>query len=420
MKLTTFLSGIKESAIFAFQNLRDNPLRTFLSLLGITIGIFCISAILTLVDSLNYNIKQSLSKLGDNVIYIQRWPWTDFGDNWWKYVNRPEVGWREMQMLSKRYDKARAIAFHAGIGGKTIKSNEQVAEGISVRAISKDYPKVSEMNFAEGRFFSAPELTSGSSVIVLGHNVAENLFPFRSPIGKKVRALEREMTVIGVLKKEGESAIGFGGSVDDQAFIPVNLARKFYPLDGSNTNTFIMVTGPEGQTLSELENDLRGIMRSIRNIRPKEEDNFALNKVSLLTDRIDQVLGVANIAGWIVAAFSILVGGFGVANIMFVSVKERTPIIGIQKAIGAPRSFILVQFLVESIILCIIGGLVGIVAVGLISLAINNFINFQVVVTASNVLTGLALSTFIGLTAGFIPAFQAAQMDPIKAIRYAM
>ena len=421
MKIITFINGIKESAVFAFQNLRDNPLRTFLSLLGITIGIFCISAILALVDSLNYNIKQSLNKLGDKVIYIQKFPWEDFGNYpWWKYVNRPDVGYRDLQMLRSRYEKANSIAFNAGIGRKVVKSREQIAEGISLRAVSRDFPGVFDMSFNLGRFFSDAELRKGSSVIILGHNVADNLFPMRDPIGKKVKTLARELTVIGVLQKEGESSISIGGSVDDQAFIPMNLARKFYSLDGSETNTFIMVKGPKEQNMQELENDLRGVMRSIRGLKPKEDDNFALNKVSLLTTQIDQVMGVANMAGWFIAAFSILVGGFGVANIMFVSVKERTPIIGIQKAIGAPRSFILIQFLVESVILCIIGGLVGILGVGFISLAINSLIDFQISVTVNNISTGLGLSTLIGITAGFIPAYQASQMDPIKAIRYAM
>ncbi len=391
-----------------------------MSLLGVTIGIFCISAILTLVDSLNYNLKNSLSKLGDKVIYIQKFPWSDFSDYpWWKYINRPEATYREMQILKNRYKKANAVAFNSGIGSKTLKTGEQIAEGIDLRAVSEQFPSVYDMPIREGRFFSKMELANGASAIILGHNVAENLFPRREAIGQSVKALGLKVTVIGVLEKQGKSSFSFGGSMDDQAFIPVNLGRKFYPMNGSQTNTFIMVKGSEGQSMTELEGDLMGVMRSIRNLQPSEEANFALNRITLITQQIDQVMNVANIAGWFIAAFSILVGGFGVANIMFVSVKERTPIIGIQKAIGAPNSFILIQFLVESIILCIMGGLIGIFSVGLITFAINNLINFQVVITLSNILTGLGLSTFIGVIAGFIPAYQASAMDPIQAIREA-
>lgn len=421
MRFTTFINGIRESAVFAFQNLRNNPLRTLLSLLGVTIGIFCISAILALVDSLNLNLKSSLSKLGKDVIYIQKWPWSDFSDYpWWKYINRPEVGLEDMKLITSRYDGAAAIAFNAFIDRKTIKVNEKVAEGVSFRAISKDYPEVRSMSIREGRFFSQAELERGASVVIIGHDVAENLFPRQQAKGQQVRALGRKLTVVGVLQKEGESLIDVGGSLDNQAFIPVSLARKFYTLSGENSNTSIMVKAAKDQSLDELQSDLAGVMRPIRNLEPREENNFALNRVSLLTRQIDQVLEVANLAGWLVAAFSILVGGFGVANIMFVSVKERTPIIGIQKAIGAPNAFILIQVLVESIILCIIGGLIGILSVGGIAAAINQFITFQVTLTASNIVTGLALSTIIGVLAGFIPAYQASQMDPIGAIRYAM
>lgn len=421
MKMIHFINSFRESGSFALQNLRANPLRSLLSLLGVTIGIFCISAILTLVDSLNYNMKQSLSKLGDNVIYVQKFPWTDFGNYpWWKYVNRPDIKYREMQRLEKRYGNKGYVAFNAGLGGKTMKANKQVAEGVALRAVSRDFPEVYDMNFHSGRYFSREELNSGASAIIIGHNVAENLFPRTNPIGQPIKALDRQLTVIGVLEKEGQSAVGFGGSIDDQAFIPVELGRKFYPLDGSLANTYIMAKGARGQTLNELESDLAGVVRSIRNLRPFEENNFALNRITLITRQIDQVLQVANIAGWLIAAFSILVGGFGVANIMFVSVKERTPIIGIQKAIGAPKGFILFQFLVESIILCLFGGAIGILGIGLITFGINQALDFQVVITLNNILTGLGLATLIGIIAGFVPAYQASEMDPIQSIRAAM
>lgn len=421
MRFITFLNGLKESAIFAFQNLQNNPLRTLLSLLGVTIGIFCISAILSLVDSLNYNLKSSLSKLGNDVIYIDKWPWADFSNYpWWKYINRPEIGIEEMERLSNRYDEAGAIAFDASIGRKTIKAGEQVAENIRFKAITKAYPEVRSMPIAQGRYFSGGELEKGSAVVILGHEVAKNLYPRRGALGQSIQALGRKLRVVGVLQKAGESLIDFGGSIDNQAFIPVSLAGKFYTLSGENTRTSIMVKTAKNQSMAELESDLTAVMRPIRNLEPREANNFALNRVSLLTRQIDEVLSVANIAGWLVAAFSILVGGFGVANIMFVSVKERTPIIGIQKAIGAPNAFILVQVLVESVILCIIGGIIGILSVGLIAFGINQLITFQLLLTTSNIVTGLTLSTLIGILAGIIPAYQASQMDPIGAIRYAM
>ncbi len=420
MNVHTILSLLKESIGFAWQNLVSNKLRTFLSLLGISIGVFCISAILTFVDSLNQNIRQSLAKLGEKVIYVQKWPWSNFSDYpWWEYVNRPQVSYQEKQMLEKRIQNAQAIAFNADVGRKTIKSGNNTANNVPIRAVSQDFKQIYDLTFQKGRYFSQPESSYGSAVTILGHEIASNLFPDQPAVDQEVRFMSHKLQIIGVLEKEGQSMLR-GGSMDRQVFVPVNFARKQYRLDQDGASTSVLAKAKPQFHLDQLEQELRGAMRSIRRIKPKEEGNFALNRITLLTSQLDNIFQVANIAGWFIAAFSILIGGFGVANIMFVSVKERTPIIGIQKAIGAQQSFILVQFLTEAIVLCIFGGVVGLSMVGLLAFISNSILDFQVIMTFGNVLIGIALSALIGILAGFIPAYQASRMDPIEAIRYAM
>lgn len=415
--LYLIINSFSESAFFAFQYLKSNLLRTFLSLLGITIGVFCISLILTLVDSLNANIKNSFSGLGDNVVYVQKWPWLFSSDYpWWKYVNRPQVDYREYKELKKRFDKAEEIGMNAQAGRQDIRVGDRIAENVNARAVSSEFASIYNKTFNKGRFFSESEGQLGSAVAVLGYDVATNLFPNGDGIGGEIRILNYKFKVIGVLEKEGESIFS-GMSSDEQIFIPLQFLRKYYNLKSGSFGTEIVVKGKEGMDIVTLEDELRGIFRRIRKLNPKEEDNFALNRITLLTNQLDQIFNVANIAGWFIAGFSILVGGFGVANIMFVSVKERTPIIGIQKALGAPSIFIIVQFLTEAVILCLIGGSIGLILVALISLGISSYSSFQVVLSLRNVLIGLSLSSFIGLLAGLIPALQAAAMDPIKAIR---
>lgn len=384
--------------------------------MGITIGVFCISLILTVTDSLNANIQKSLSKIGDEVIYVQKWPWSFSSDYpWWKFVKRPDVSYREMQLLEKRFPQAQYIAFKANAGNRDLSYGSFQAENIPVHGVSTEYAKINNFQFQQGRYFSNFESDKGRPVIVLGHAIAENLFPFGNASGKRIKLLNKRFTIIGVLEKEGEG-INTNMSNDKKVFIPVNYLRKYFNLS-ENFSTEIAVMGKKGVPLENIEGELRGVMRTIRKLHPREEDNFALNKITLITNLFDQIFRVANMAGWFIAAFSILVGGFGVANIMFVSVKERTPIIGIQKALGAFNIFVLIQFLGEAIFLCLIGGVVGISLVALSAVLINSVVDFEIVLTLSNIFTGLGLSTFIGLISGFVPALQASRMSPIEAIR---
>lgn len=409
---------LKESFFFALNGLKNNILRTILSTLGIIIGVFMIIIILTFIDSLNKSVRDSLAKLGGDVIYIEKWPWTMKGEyTWWKFLNRPQPTYNEMQMLKSKMKNYDAIAFGIGISDKTIYTESDQIKHVSLMAYSHDFYKIFDLKFNEGRYFSEIESQTGDPKIILGHEIASRLFQLENPVGQQVKLFNTRFKVIGVLQKEGNSAVDIN-NFDQVALIPYAFARKLY--SSSNLgyfNSSLVIKGNGRVDIDRLESEITGSMRSIRKLTPLEEENFAVNKVSNLNDKLNEIFKNLSIGGWIIAAFSILVGGFGTANIMFVSVKERTFLIGIEKALGSPKYFILSQFLGESVILCLLGGIIGLLLVLIVILIVNSFAAITLVLTMKNVLIGVSLSMLIGVMAGFIPALQASRLDPVDAIR---
>ncbi|MFN5319316.1 MAG: ABC transporter permease [Bacteroidia bacterium] len=410
-----FLRLFIESFRFAIGSLVENKLRTFLSLLGITIGIFAIISVFTMVDSIRNNIDKSISSLGDDVVYVQKWPWT-FGSDypWWKYMNRPVTSIDELHLIREKSKLTQASAFliEANV---TFKYKSASAENVKISAVTDQYDQIKRFELQEGRYFSESELQAGRGVVVIGANVAENLFGSVNSIGKSVYLRSEQVTVIGIFKKEGQNLIDFG--LDNAAIIPLNYARSRVNIRDDEVNPYIAVRAREGVKSSVLMDELTGIMRSLRRIPPREEDNFALNEARLISNGFDQLIGVVNIAGGFIGFFSILVGGFGIANIMFVSVKERTAIIGIQKSLGAKNYFILFQFLFEAVILSIIGGLIGLILIFLLTLALSGGIDFEVALSFKNIVLGLFISGVIGLISGIAPALSASRLNPVDAIR---
>ena len=410
------LKILQESFRFAIQALIGNKLRTLLSLLGVTIGIFAIISVFAVVDSLERNIRSSVESLGDNVVFVQKWPWSMGEDYpWWKYYQRPLPTIQELNSLEQRLEMADAVAFVAGAGNKTAKYNSNDVEGIGVVAVSHGYQDVYGFELTSGRYFSILESATGKPVAIIGDNIAQSLFEGENPIGKVIKFMGQSATVIGVFEKAGDSIIG--SSDDDNVVIPVKFGRNFIRLNSESTNPMFMVKAKQGVSNEQLKDDLTRVMRSVRRLSPKSDDNFALNETSILSNGIDMMFGVIDLAGIIIGGFSLLVGGFGIANIMFVSVKERTNIIGIQKAIGAKNYFILLQFLFEAILLCLIGGILGISVVYAGTLIADYYIDFDIVLSANNVITGLWVSVLIGVISGMIPAIAAAKLDPVEAIR---
>jgi putative ABC transport system permease protein len=411
-----FFSLFKESIFFALHSLNANKLRTFLSLLGITIGIFAIIVVFTIVDSLENNIRKSIASLGDNVVFVQKWPWT-FGPDypWWKYMNRPVPQYDELFDIQKKSKTAEAVAYRIG-ARRTIKNRGNIVENAIITGCSYDYYKIKSFEIPEGRFFTENEVNAGNNVALLGKSIADGLFPNgQDPIGKEVKIAGRKAFVIGVFKKEGESMLG--NSMDNQVVIPYHFAKLIIDVHSENSDPYIAVKARPGITNAQMIDELTGIMRGIRRLKPMADDDFALNETNLLSKNFNILFDIIGIAGWIIGGFSILVGGFGIANIMFVSVKERTSMIGIQKSLGAKNYFILMQFLSESVFLSLIGGMLGLFLTWLITLAAKGNIDMEITLTQSNIILGITISVLIGIVSGFVPAYTASQLDPVEAIR---
>ncbi len=415
-----FIRLFSESFLFAIQALRVNKLRTLLSLLGITIGIFAIISVFTITDALERKIRKDVASLGNNVIYVQKWPWVpEDGDEypWWKYMNRPVPGIKEMDELQKKMESAEAMAYVAAIEGQTIKYKSSSVENCQIVCASHDYDKVRNFELEDGRYFTDGESNIGKPVAVIGADVANALFPNGNAIGNVLVVRASKITIIGTIKKEGSSMVG--NSSDNCVIVPVNFARSLINLRSREMDPFIVIKAKEGITTGEMRDELHGAMRGVRKLQPRESNDFALNETSLLTNSLNQLFSTLSIAAWIIGGFSILVGGFGIANIMFVSVKERTHIIGIQKSLGSKNYFILFQFLFEAIVLCIIGGIMGLLLVLLLSIAASSLADYDFALTIGNIMTGILISATIGIISGYVPAHQAAQMNPVDAIRAA-
>jgi len=410
-----FIRLIRESFLFATNAIVANKLRTMLSLLGISIGIFAIISVFTVVDSLEKNIRTSIESLGDNVIFVQKWPW-EFGSDykWWQYMNRPNVTLKEVAEIQKRSVYADAVVFSAATSA-TIEYLSRNMEGVTIYAVTHDYYKVRNFDINEGRYFNEFESNRGSDVCIIGNTIFENLFQSKNPIDKEIKMMGRKIRIIGVFKKEGEDT--FGNSSDNVVLLPVNFMRNIIDIKSERYQPMIWVKTKPGYSNMTLNDELKGIMRSVRKLKPMADDNFALNETSLLSQGFDGLFKVISLAGWIIGGFSILVGGFGIANIMFVSVKERTGIIGIQKSVGAKSYFILFQFLFDAIILCLIGGSVGLAIIFIGTVIVSALVDMNIYLTFNNILLGLNVSMIIGLISGFLPAFMASRLNPVDAIR---
>jgi putative ABC transport system permease protein len=407
-----------ESLVMALQTFRGNRLRSFLTLLGITIGIFAIISVFTAVDSLELNIRESVSSLGDDVVYIQKWPWgPEEGDEeyaWWKYLNRPVATLEENIFIREMSKLAEASCFIA-TAERTIKYRNNSASDIVVMGASDGFQDIRSFEIEKGRYFSPFEVSGGRNIAVVGHTLAADLFGNDDPVGSEIKIGGFKVTVIGVTAREGKGTFD-DNNLDELVLMPVYFMRNIVDIRSERVNPQIWVKAREGVTVDELSDELTSLLRSVRRLKPMDENDFALNQTSLINNQLDQVFKVINIAGFFIGIFSIIVGGFGIANIMFVSVKERTHIIGIEKAIGAKSYFIMMEFLIEAIILSLAGGIAGLLIIGVITLIFNLSGDFTMYLTMGNVVLGLVISTFIGLVSGFAPALKAARMNPVTAI----
>lgn len=409
------LEVISHSFKMALQELWKNKLRTFLSLFGVTIGIFCIIGVLATVNSLEYNIQQEIKSLGTNTLYVDKWEYSGGPDYpWWKYVNRPVPRYRELEKIKERTPTAEYAAFIIRRTDKIEVSDNQLS-GVTLYGVTIDYPNIQPLEIAFGRFMTEAEFDQGSNAVVIGNEIAEKLFgsPERA-LNKQITAKGKPNRIVGVIKKQGSQMLG-GWQFDQSVIFTYKYARTI--IDELRSDPFIVVKGKETINSKVLKDELTGSMRGIRKLSPLQEDNFSLNDINDFSDAMSQAFVSINIGGWAIAALSLIVGMFGVANIMFVTVKERTSQIGLKKAIGAKRSIILTEFLLESAFLCLIGGMVGLFLVFIMTKIVTYAFNFPIFISTANMLLSIAICFIVGILAGIIPASQAAKMDPVVAIR---
>ena len=405
-----------EAFRFAISALRANGLRTLLSLLGMTVGIFAIVMVFTAIDSLQREIRTSLSFMGDKVLYVQKWPWNfKPGFAWWRYLNRPVVTEKEYGYLLRTVTQSGGVAVSAWRDSREIKGGNRVVDDVSLRGVSYTYNKVAVVPIVQGRYFTPAEVRGGGAVAIIGDEMASTLYPGVSVIGRQVYYRGLPFTVVGIMKREGKNMLGMPSN-DRTMLIPFLVFKKVQKVGKGGVDVMVMVKGrADDDGMQKAREEVRLLMRSRRNLRPSQEDNFAINSPDMFTGSVDAIFIVFNLAGGIIGSFSILVGGFGIANIMFVSVRERQGQIGIQKALGARRSFILWQFLFESMLLAIAGGILGIGLVYALTFLPQDYLRLEM--SVANVRTGLVISAVVGLLAGTLPAIAASRMDPVEAIR---
>jgi putative ABC transport system permease protein len=408
------LTILWNSLKLTLQELKVNKLRTSLSLIGIAFGIFCIIGVLATVNSLERNIQNEIKNLGTNTIYIDKWDYKGGPDYpWWKFVNRPIPKYEEMAFIRQRSQLAKNIAFNINNRGN-VGYNDDVLQSAIFYGVTEEQNDIQPITIQYGRYISSNEFSAGSNVVMIGYDAAENLFGSpEKAVGKEIMLNNRKARLIGVIKKIGQNFIGW--NYDNSVMLPYRYCKQFF--DEQFSNPFIMVMGKEGVTADALKDELKGVMRSIRKISPTKEDNFSLNDISGFSDAVSSIFVSINLGGWAIGALSLIVGAFGIANIMFVTVKERTAVIGLKKAIGARKGSIMMEFLMEAAVICIMGGLIGLLLVYILTVILSNIFHFPVYISVGILSLAISICFTIGILAGIIPASIAARLDPVVAIR---
>jgi putative ABC transport system permease protein len=408
-----YLEIVWNSFKMALSEFHSNKLRTFLSLFGITVGIFCIIGVLATVDSLQRNVQNDIKSLGSNTIYIDKWDYTG-QIPWWKLVNRPVPKYEEIKMLKLRSELAQNVAFNIRNSTK-IEWDDEAVTDVNIYGITEDFSNIQKLDIELGRFFQPNDFENETNAVVIGYSIAEKLFtkPEKS-VGQIITIYGRKAVVVGLLKKKGQSMMG-GYDYDEGVLLDYGFMKGL--INEKNADPVIVLQGKDNVPMKMLRDDVQGAMRSIRKINPSQADNFSMNDIESFGEFMAGIFSGVNMGGWFIAGLSLIVGMFGVANIMFVTVRERTGQIGLKKAIGAKRSSIMTEFLLESAFLCLLGGAIGLLLVYILTKIISPMIGFPVTISLNILTLAISICVITGILAGIIPAFIAAKMDPVVAIR---
>ncbi|MCB9235412.1 MAG: ABC transporter permease [Bacteroidia bacterium] len=411
-----------EGMMIALGALRKHFLRTMLTMLGISMGIFAITGIFTFVNSMQNSVTANLSALGNTVLYVHNWPWKNNSEDWYKYMGRPRVSYSDYQILKNELKNVVGVSYEATLTANNLKHRKRSVTGVEVKAVTFDYGRINSLEIGEGRYFSEIEVNSGRPVAIVGINVAKGLIGNGPYEGESIRFSGKKLRVVGVLNPIGSGL--FGTSMDDRIFIPYSYASRIFDLEDRHYDKVITVRADEYENVARVESEIIGLIRRNRGLKPRVEDDFSINKQEMLMRQVEDFFKYLQIGGFFISILSVIVGGFGIGNIMYASVKERTFDIGLQKALGATNRFILFQFLFESIFLCLLGGIAGLLLLALVAIGGTYLLEsleipLKILISTSSILVGLILSVGIGLISGFIPAIYAAKLDPVDSMRAA-
>ena len=401
----------------AVMELWKNKLRTFLSLFGITIGIFCIIGVMATLGSLEHNIQSEIKSFGTNTIYLDKWDYSSGGDGqypWWKFIKRPSPKFEQIEQIMQRTPSAKYAAFKINRQAD-VEFEDNALKNVLLYGFSEDFSNIQPVEIMYGRYMSPSEFQQGTNAAVVGNEVAVQLFvrPERA-LGKMITSKGKKIVIVGVIKKQGNQMLG-GWQLDDAVVMPYRYARTI--MDERKAEPLILVQGLDNLQIAVLKDDLKGAMRAINKLSPAQEDNFSLNDVNEWSKAFESAFSGINMGGMLIGGISLIVGLFGVANIMFVSVKERTSQIGLKKAIGAKSHMILIEFLLEAAFLCLIGGFIGLALVLGLTKILSGAFHFPVYISTSNLVTAISICFVVGVLAGIIPAIIAARLNPVVAIR---
>lgn len=414
---------LRESISFAFSQLKGDKFRTFLSLFGVSIGIFSIVAIFSAIDALQENVKKGFDSFSSETIQVSKWPMgaedengeVDMGGSeykWWEYMKRPNNSYEDYKFLKNNSKTAEAVSLAIFINSP-LKYGRNSVSGAGVGCVTYDFDKITKINLETGRYFSHEEDKNGTAVAIIGYEIAQELFKGADALGKKIKIGAHTVEVIGVFQKQGESMVNLF-QTDETVLIPLNFGR--YMVNPRNVDNSIFATPKAGVSQQDFVDEIKNLMRAQRRLKPGEKDNFSIIRMTFIFDMVQSVFSMLNTVGWVIAGFSLLIGGFGIANIMFVSVKERTNIIGIQKALGAKKYVIMSQFLVEAAFLAVAGGVIGIIMVACIIAVLPATGQFTLNLSLANILNGVLIASAIGVISGLVPAWVGASLNPVDAI----
>ncbi len=369
------------------------------------------------VNSLEDNVLTGFSELGTDVVYIERMPWVGEDDvPWWKYLKWPNASIEDYEAIKRKSKLADDAAYCSFTGGRTLKYRSSSLENVSIIGSTYEYYTFTSNEIEFGRYFTKLEADKGSNKVILGHNAAKELFGTEPGLNKEIKLFGQKFQVIGILASEGDNMFNFL-NMDDMAWISYTNLSKFVNPKSPELGELLPVKKRRSASMEDISAELTGILRAHRKLRPREESNFFINEISMLTQILGEIFSVINLAGFTIGIFALIVGMFSVANIMFVSVKERTNIIGVKKALGAKKIYILLEFLIEAIILCLIGGGLGILLVHLSLMGISAITDFPMSLSFQNLVIGIIASITVGIIAGLLPAYSASNLDPVEAIR---